>query len=354
MPRENTTNYGIMNKDNEVRSMIKIAVDAMGGDFAPKEQVQGAMKAIELLDDIEIVLYGDQKAIDKYLTNSERISVVQSEGTIDMGEKDPIRAIRSNRKSSMALALSSVRSKECDAVVSSGATQALIAGAHILVGRLKSMKRTAIAPLIPNVSGTQTILLDAGGNLEIRPEYMRHQALFAHIYANKVLKIDKPTIGLLNIGTEAGKGRELDQEVFNLFKNDSVLNFVGNVEPKSILNPPCDILINDGFTTNIAMKTIEGTAKGMGQLLKQELSKGILGKIGMLLSARNLKNFKKKMAPEEIGGAMIYGLRGVVVKAQGSSKSLGFYNAIRQARTIVHEEVIQKVEETIKSDQDDE
>lgn len=334
--------------------MIKIAVDAMGGDYAPKEQVEGAMQAIRMLSDIEITLYGEKKAIMPYLTNSERITIVESEGTIDMGEKDPIHAIRSNRKSSMALALSSVRSKDNDAVVSSGATQALIAGAHILVGRLKSMKRTAIAPLIPNVKGTQTILLDAGGNLEIRADYMRHQALFAHIYAEKVLKIPKPTIGLLNIGTEAGKGRELDKEVFALFEEDSVLNFVGNVEPKSILNPPCDIIISDGFTTNIAMKTIEGTAKGMGIMLKAELKKGFFGKIGMLLSAKNLKNFKKKMAPEEIGGAMIYGLRGVVVKAQGSSKSVGFYNAIRQARSVVYEDVIRQVEETIKKDVDNE
>ncbi|MGS0972510.1 MAG: phosphate acyltransferase PlsX [Candidatus Izemoplasmataceae bacterium] len=334
--------------------MIKIAVDAMGGDFAPKEQVEGAMKAISMLDDIEVVLFGEKSVIEPYLTNDERITIVESEGTIDMGEKDPISAIRSNRKSSMALALSSVRSGDTDAVVSSGATQALIAGAHILVGRLKSMKRTAIAPLIPNVKGTQTILLDAGGNLEIKAEYMRHQALFAHIYAEKVLKINKPTIGLLNIGTEAGKGRDLDKEVFDLFKDDPILNFVGNVEPKTILNPPCDIIISDGFTTNIAMKTIEGTAKGMGMILKQELSKGFFGKIGLLLSAKNLKNFKKKMAPEEIGGAMIYGLRGVVVKAQGSSKSIGFYNAIRQARNVVYEDVINKVEETIKRDVKDE
>lgn len=334
--------------------MIRIAVDAMGGDFAPKEQVEGAMKAVSMLSDIEVILYGEKSEIDRYLTNDERITVIESEGTIDMGEKDPISAIRSNRKSSMALALSSVRSGDTDAVVSSGATQALIAGAHILVGRLKSMKRTAIAPLIPNVKGTQTILLDAGGNLEIKAEYMRHQALFAHIYAEKVLKINKPTIGLLNIGTEPGKGRDLDKEVFDLFNEDPILNFVGNVEPKTILNPPCDIIISDGFTTNIAMKTIEGTAKGMGMILKQELSKGFFGKIGLLLSAKNLKNFKKKMAPEEIGGAMIYGLRGVVVKAQGSSKSIGFYNAIRQARNVVYEDVINKVEETIKRDVKDE
>lgn len=330
--------------------MIKVAVDAMGGDFAPKEQVEGAMLAISKIADIEITLYGDESEIRKYLTNDERIKIVQSEGVIGMGEKDPISAIRSNRKSSMALALSSVRSKENDCIVSSGATQALIAGAHILVGRMKAMKRTAIAPLIPNVSGGNTILLDAGGNIEIKPEYMLQQAYFAHIYAKEILNIPNPKIGLINIGTEPGKGRQLEKEVFTLFSNDKILDFYGNVEPKEVLDPPCDILISDGFTANIVMKTVEGAAKGMGKLLKSELKKGFLGKIGLLLSANNLKNFKKKMASDEIGGAMIYGLRGVVVKAQGSSKSIGFYNGIRQAALIVRNDVLNKVKTTIESE----
>ncbi|AIO19565.1 Phosphate acyltransferase [Candidatus Izimaplasma bacterium HR1] len=328
--------------------MIKIAVDAMGGDFAPKEQVEGAMLAIKNIDDIEITLYGDEKAIYKYLTNTERIKVVPSEGTIDMGEKDPIRAIRNNRKSSMALALSSVRSGDNDGVVSSGATQALIAGAHILVGRMKQMKRTAIAPLIPTINGGSTILLDAGGNIEIKPEYMLNQAYFAHVYAQDVLGVKEPKIGLINIGTEPGKGRQLDKEAFELFKNDSLLDFVGNVEPKEVLDPPCDILISDGFTANIVMKTVEGTAKGMGKLLKQKLKKGILGKIGLLFSARNLKSFKKAMSAEEIGGAMIYGLKGVVVKAQGSSRANGFYNGIRQAALICRKDVLNKVKTHIE------
>ncbi len=329
--------------------MIKIAVDAMGGDFAPKEQVEGAMLAIQKIDDIEITLYGDQTEIKKYLTNNDRITIVQSEGTIDMGEKDPIRAIRGNRKSSMALALSSVRNKENEAIVSSGATQALIAGAHILVGRLKIMKRTAIAPLIPNIHGGSTILLDAGGNIEIKPEYMLQQAYFAHIYAMEVLGIKEPKIGLINIGTEPGKGRQIDKDAFKLFTEDKLLNFVGNVEPKEVLDPPCDILISDGYTANIVMKTVEGTAKGMGKLLKKELTKGFFGKLGMLFSAKNLKSFKKAMAPEEIGGAMIYGLRGVVVKAQGASKSVGFYNGIRQAAQIVRNDVLNKVQTHIES-----
>jgi glycerol-3-phosphate acyltransferase PlsX len=327
--------------------MIKIAVDAMGGDFAPKEQVQGAMMAIRNIPDIEITLYGDIEAIKPYLTDETRIKLVQTEGVIDMGEKDPIRAIRSNRKSSMAQALSSVRNKENDAIVSSGATQALIAGAHILVGRMKNMKRTAIAPLIPTVDQREIILLDSGANLEIKPEYMVQQAYFATIYAKEVLHIENPRLGLINIGTEEGKGRELDNEVSQLFKANKHLNFIGNVEPKMVLNPPCDILISDGFTANIVMKTIEGTAKGVGAILKEELKRGILGKIGLALSIKNLKRFKKRLAPEEIGGAMIYGLSGVVVKAQGASKSVGFYNGIRQAAQVVRQNVIEKVSAVI-------
>ena len=330
--------------------MITIAIDAMGGDFAPKEQVEGAMLAIKKIPDIELTLYGDEAAIRQYLTDDTRIKIVQTHGVIDMGEKDPISAIRSNRDSSMAKALTSVRKNENDAVVSSGATQALIAGAHILVGRMKAMKRTAIAPLIPRVDGENTILLDAGGNIEIKPEYMLHQAYFAHIYAKEVLGRENPKIGLINLGTEPGKGRELDKQVFELFTNDKVLNFVGNVEPKQVIDPPCDILISDGFTANIVMKTIEGTAKGLGKMLKQELSRGILGKLGLLLSYGNLKRFKHRMSAEEIGGAMIYGLRGVVVKAQGASKANGFYNAIRQAATIVRNDVLEKVTATIKKD----
>ena len=330
--------------------MIKIAVDAMGGDYAPKEQVEGAMLAIKNIDDIEITLYGDETEIRKYLTNEERITIVQSEGTIDMGEKDPIHAIRSNRNSSMALALSSVRNGDNDGIVSSGATQALIAGAHILVGRMKSMKRTAIAPLIPRVDGKNTILLDAGGNLETKPEYMLQQATFAAVYAKEILGATNPKVGLINIGTEPGKGRALDKEVFDLFSQTSNFDFIGNIEPKVALNPPCDVMISDGFTANIVMKTIEGTAKGLGTILKQEITKGFVGKVGSLLLRGRLHKFKDRLNPQEIGGAMIYGLRGVVVKAQGSSKAFGFYNGIRQCAQIVRNDVLNKVQAIIEGD----
>jgi glycerol-3-phosphate acyltransferase PlsX len=323
--------------------MIRIGVDAMGGDYAPKEQIEGAMLAIKQIPDIIINLYGDKQEIAKYLTNSERINVIEAPFVIPMGEKNAIKVIKDHPESSMAMALSSLRKEENDAVVSAGATQALIAGAHILVRRMPGFKRTAIAPLMPSVSGKETILLDCGANLEIRPEHMLQQAYFAAVYAKEVLGRPHPTVGLINIGTEEGKGREFDKEAFYLFKDKGLFEFYGNVEPKECLNPPCDILISDGFTANIVMKTIEGTAKGMGTILKRELKSSLAGKLGALLARKNLKNFKKAMNPEEIGGAVIYGLYKPVIKAQGASKAYGFYNGIRQAANVVRSDVFGKV-----------
>jgi glycerol-3-phosphate acyltransferase PlsX len=330
--------------------MIKIAVDAMGGDFAPKEQVQGAMLAIKKIKDIEIILYGDVEKIKPLLTNSERISLVNAPFVIPMGEKNPIQAIKGHREdSSMARALASLRKDEADAVVSSGATQALIAGAHILVRRMKGFKRTAIAPVIPSVTGKPTILLDAGGNLTIKPEYMLQQAYFAKIYAEEVLNIENPSVGLINIGTEPGKGRDLDKEVFKLFSETDLFDFYGNVEPKTVLNPECDILISDGFTANIVMKTLEGTAKGIEKMLKKSLTSTFLGKIGAFLAKKNFGDFKKQMSASEIGGAVIYGLYKPVIKAQGASRSYGFYNGIRQASNIVRTGVFDKVKKYIET-----
>ena len=332
--------------------MIKIGVDAMGGDFAPKEQVLGAMMAIKKIKDIEINLYGDTEIINKYLTDSTRINVIDAKYVIPMGEKNPIQAIKAHGDSSMAMALASLRNDENDAVVSSGATQALIAGAHILVRRMKGFKRTAIAPIIPTVDGGHTILLDAGANLTIKPEYMLQQAYFAKIYAQKLFNIEDPKVGLINIGTEDGKGREFDQEVFKLFKETELFSFYGNVEPKEVLDPPCDILISDGFTANIVMKSVEGAAKGMGKMLKNHLMSSFSGKIAGLIAKKNLENFKKHLSAEEIGGAVIFGLYKPVIKAQGASRAYGFYNGIRQAANVVRERVFEIVKEYIDSQKD--
>ncbi|MCF7924435.1 MAG: phosphate acyltransferase PlsX [Candidatus Izimaplasma sp.] len=330
--------------------MIKIAIDAMGGDYAPKEQVLGAMEAIDKIDDIQLILYGKEEEINKYLKPNSRIKVVNANHVIPMDEKNPIGAIRRHKDASMVMALDSVSNGENDAIVSSGATQALIAGAHIVIRRMKGFKRTAIAPVIPTVDNRSVILLDTGANLQIRPEHMLQQAYFATIYANKVLEIKNPRVGLINIGTEKGKGRELDQEVYELFLKTDLFEFSGNIEPKTILEPDCDILISDGFTANIVMKTIEGTAKGMGKILKNSLMSSFSGKLAGLLAKKNLIKFKKQMSAEEIGGAVIYGLQKPVIKAQGASKAYGFYNGIRQAANIVRNQVFETVEEYIKSE----
>jgi len=323
--------------------MIRIAVDAMGGDFAPKEQVEGAMLAIQKNPDIQITLYGNETEIAQYLTNSERIRVVATHFVIPMGEKNPVKAIKEHPDSSMAMALSSLRKGENDCTVSSGATQALITGAHLLVRRMAGFRRTAIAPTIPSFNGKGTILLDCGANLEIKPEHMLQQAFFGVVYAKEVLKRENPVVGLINIGTEEGKGRDLEKAVYELFQSTSLFKFCGNVETKEILNPPCDILIGDGYTADIVMKTMEGTAKGMGEMLKRELKRTLFGKLGALLARKNLKAFKKSMSAEEIGGAMIYGLWAPVIKAQGASKAYGFSNAIRQGAEVVRSEVYPKV-----------
>ena len=329
--------------------MIRIAVDALGGDYAPQEQVKGAMIAIKNIPDIEIILYGDEEIIKPLLKNNERIKIINAPYQISMGEKDPILTIKKHRNdSSMARALSSLREEKADAVVSSGATQALIAGAFILVRRMKGFKRMAIAPVMPSVSGNPKILIDAGGNISIKPEYVLQQAYFAKVYAQEVLEIDNPVVGLINIGTEPGKGREIDREIFELFSKTDLFEFYGNMEPKTVLDPPCDIMVSDGFTANIVMKTVEGTAKGMGQILKNSLKSSLSGKIAALIGRRNLKQFKKSIDPSEIGGAVIYGLYKPVVKAQGSSKAYGFYNGIRQAAEICRKDVFEKVRKSLE------
>ncbi|MGE4571768.1 MAG: phosphate acyltransferase PlsX [Candidatus Izemoplasmatales bacterium] len=330
--------------------MIKIAIDAMGGDYAPKEQVLGAMLAVKQINDIELTLYGNETEIKKYLTDNTRINIEHCENVIPMDEKNPIAAIRKNKDASMVRALQSVSDEINEAIVSSGATQALIAGAHIIVRRMEGFKRTAIAPVIPTVDHRKAILLDTGANLQIRPEHMLQQAYFATIYANKILDINNPRVGLINIGTEKSKGRDLDKEVYQLFSETNLFEFAGNIEPKTILESDCDILISDGFTANIVMKTIEGTAKSMGKLLKENLMSSFFGKLAGLLAKKNLREFKKQLSAEEIGGAVIYGLKKPVIKAQGASKAYGFYNAIRQAANIVRKEVFKIVEDYIKEE----
>lgn len=333
--------------------MIKIAVDGMGGDYAPEPIVKGTMMALDKFDNIEITLFGDETKMAPFLKQHQRLRVVHTPHYLSMGEKDPIHQYRTNKELSMFMAMQHVKDGYSDAVVSAGPTQALVVGGHFIIRRMPEMKRVAIAPIIPSFDGRGRILLDAGANVDFKPEHLLDFSVYASIMAEKVLKRNQPKIALINIGTEDSKGREFDKETFELLKSSPNLNFIGNMEPKEVMTTEADIMISDGFTANIVMKTIEGTAKGLGLVLKREIKSSIFAMIGALFMRNALKRFKKSLDASEIGGALLMGFNQVVIKAQGSSKENGFFNGIRQAKEMVEANVIGLVTETLKKKEED-
>ncbi|MBE0701157.1 MAG: phosphate acyltransferase PlsX, partial [Acholeplasmataceae bacterium] len=218
---------------------------------------------------------------------------------------------------------------------------------HFIIKRMEGMRRVAIAPIIPSYDGRGRILLDSGANLELRPEHLHDFAVYATIWAKSVLNRKNPQIALINIGTEEGKGRDLDKETYALFKASKDIHFYGNLEPKEIFTSEADVFISDGFTSNIVMKTMEGTAKGMGMVLKREIKASLISKIAALFMGKALKRFKKSLDASEIGGALLMGLDGVVIKAHGSSNDYAFYNGIRQAKEMVQANIIPLVSEIL-------
>ncbi|MDI6452683.1 phosphate acyltransferase PlsX [Peloplasma aerotolerans] len=327
--------------------MIRIAVDGMGGDYAPEPIVKGTLMALEKFDNIEITLFGDETKMAPYLKQHPRLQVIHTTHFLEMGEKDPIRAYRKNKELSMFMAMQHVKDGLSDAVVSAGPTQALVVGGHFIIRRMASMPRVAIAPIVPSLDGRGRILLDSGANVDFKPEHLLSFAIYASIVANKVLKREKPQVALINIGTEDSKGRDFDKETFALLEASKDINFYGNLEPKEILTSEADIFLSDGFTSNIVMKTMEGTAKGMGMILKREIKSSIFATIGALFMRKALKRFKKSLDASEIGGALLMGFDGIVIKAQGASQSYGFMNGIRQAKEMVDANVIQLVSEVL-------
>ena len=333
--------------------MIRIGVDANGGDFGVEATVPGAMRAISIYDDIEIVLYGDENKIKPLLTNSERITVVHTDKTMNMGEKDPIKAVRGGKDTSLCMAMYAAKNGEVDAVVTSGPTQCVVMAAHLIIRRLKQMERVALCPLIPNLDGNPRLMLDVGANVELKPEHLGQFAIFATVAAKEVFGIKEPKVGLLNIGSEPGKGRPIDKETYYYLEDLEGIKFYGNIEGDDIVNCPTYIILTDGYGGNICMKSLEGTAKGMAKMLKEEIKSSLGGKIGYLFMKKNLKRFAKRMDSSEVGGAMIFGIGKPVVKAHGNSKGYAFSNAIKQVRTMVLSNLIEKVVEALPEQKKD-
>ena len=332
--------------------MIKIGLDAMGGDFAPKEAVEGAYAAVEKFEDIQVNLYGKEDEIKKFITKDHsRIKIVHCEDVIPMDIKEPALAIRRQKDSSLVRACKDAKDGEVDAVVSAGATGALIAAGTLIVKRLKAVERPALAPIMPTINNKCTVLCDAGATSDAKPQYLYQNAKIASIYVKEVLHVENPKVGLLNIGTEEAKGTELQKEAFALISADKDINFVGNIESKSMITGDVDVIVADGYSGNIALKAVEGTASSIFKLLKSELMSTTLGKIGGLLLKGVFGNIKDKMDASAVGGAILLGVQAPVIKAHGSSDSVAFMNAIRQARETVKQDVVAKIsQELLKED----
>lgn len=324
--------------------MYKFGIDIHGGDFAPLEIIKGVDLILKKYKDVSLVLYGNEKIIKENLQSSlDRVEIVHTEVFLDMGEKDPITYLRKNKNCSLGLLLQDAAQQKVDGILTAGPTQAVIVGAHLFVKRLPGVKRTALCPIIPSLDKKGKMLLDVGANVELKAEHLHDLATIASITAKHALGYKEAKLGLLNIGTEPGKGRDVDKEVYYLLQDDQSIDFYGNVETKELFTSECNILLTDGFTGNMVMKAMEGTAKGMSQMLKECMSANIWGKLGYIIARNNFKALKKRMDPNEIGGAMLLGINVPLVKAHGSSNAYAFMNAFKQVYNLVDNQIIEKI-----------
>lgn len=324
-----------------------VIVDAFGGDNAPLEVLKGCERAVKELG-THIVLTGSKEKINE-CASAHRISLdgMEIEHTDDIFDihDEPREIIKSGKNSSMALGLTLLSEGRGDAFVSAGSTGALVMGATFIVKRIKGIKRVAPSPLLPTSKGS-FILIDAGANVECRPEMLLQFAIMGSAYMEKVVGIKSPTVGLLNVGAEETKGRELEIETYKLLKN-SGLNFYGNVEARDVPEGDCQVVVTDGFTGNIVLKLYEGVASFFGNKVKWLFS-GI-SKLGALFLLGKLKLFKKQMDYRETGGSVLLGVRKPVIKAHGSSDAYAFFNAIKQAQKCVEENVTAAIGEYVSS-----
>lgn len=324
---------------------MKIAIDGMGGDNAPKAVIDGVYEALDKFPDVEIQLFGKENAMAPYLKLHDRLKVIHCEEVVE-GTDDAARAVRRKKDSSMAKMLDAVNEGTADACLSAGNTGALMAGGLFKVGRIEGVARPALATTLPTIDGNGFLMLDLGANADAKPENLVQYAIMGDIYAKKVRGLANPRVGLLNIGTEEKKGNELTKAVFDLLKQAD-LNFVGNVEARDLLNGVADVVVTDGFTGNMVLKTIEGTAGALFSMLKEAFMATTKSKFAAVLAKSDLRVLKTKLDYTEYGGAGLFGLNAPVIKAHGSSNGNAIYNAIRQAHTMVEHEVSATIRTTI-------
>ncbi len=330
--------------------MTKIIIDAMGGDYAPKQQVAGAVNALQNDKDLYLILVGDEAQIKAELADKKydetRLEIVHTTETIGM-EEIPTKAVKTKKDSSLVVAFRMLKEGKADGLVSSGSTGAVLTAGVLILGRLKGVSRPALCPAIPNYRGENTFLCDCGANLECKPINLIHFAVMATAYAQAVYGVENPRVGLLNNGTEDHKGLLLQQETHALLQTIDCINYTGNAEARELMYGDIDVMVADGFTGNIAMKAVEGCGKTVSTILKKEYKRNLWTKICALLSSGVIKNIKGSLDYESKGGAMFLGLNKAVVKGHGNSKARAFEVCIRQAVGAVRGDMVGKMKTMI-------
>lgn len=328
---------------------LRVAVDAMGGDNAPNSVVTGCVEAIKLEPNIQIYLVGKEELIKaelkKFEYNSKQLVIVNADEVIENCES-PVMAIRNKKNSSIVVGLKLVKEQQAEAFVSAGSTGAVLAGGTIIVGRIKGIERPALASLIPNEKSF-TLLLDCGANVDCKPSQLVQFAQMGSIYYENILGKKSPRVGLVNIGEEEEKGDMLSKEAYALLKEDTSINFCGNVEARELPSGNYDVVVCDGFVGNVILKYTEGFAMSLLGMIKKALLGSFISKVGALMIKGSLKKMMKTLDYTEYGGAPLLGLNGLVVKTHGSSDAKAIKNTILQCNKFYQEKVNEKIKQSL-------
>ncbi len=333
-----------------MKKMITVAIDAMGGDYAPVSAIEGSIDALAANKNVSIILVGDSEALKKGLEgqtyDKDRLEIVHASQVIT-NDEHPMMAVQRKRDASILVAMKLIKEGRADAVISAGSTGAMLLGCRKYVGLIKGVERPALAPLIPNVNGF-SLLIDCGANVDARPQSLVQFAKMGSIYMEHLMNVKSPRVGLLNIGTEEYKGNQLVRDTFPLLKDCKDINFIGSLEARDVPFDKADVIVCEAFAGNVVLKMYEGVALALISKIKETMMSSAKGKIGGLLIKKDLKNTLRVFDVSEHGGAPMFGLKGLVVKAHGNSTRKEMRIAVEQCVEFVEQDIARLIEEALQ------